>query len=294
MDSNTAILLETLGARLGRPLNFDSAAAGGCISASFTARAGSEKVFIKTGDATRLAMFEAEADGLKALALAGTHRVPAVLSTGEAEGSAYLALEWLDLTPMASKEDAVAAGHALAELHRHTGNRYGWQRDNFIGATPQANPESDSWPFFFARQRLLPQLALATQNGNPKELIRDGERLADAVPALLFDYRPAPSLLHGDLWHGNTAMVDGRPALFDPAVYHGDREADLAMSELFGGFPGAFYLAYREAFPLDHRFEQWKNLYNLYHILNHLNLFGRSYLGQAQRMIKRLLAEARS
>ena len=287
-------LLEAIGAQLGRSLAFEAGTSGGCISASFTALAGEDKVFIKTGDATRLAMFEAEADGLAALSRAGTHRVPAVLATGVAEGSAYLVLEWLDLKPMETREDAEAAGHALAELHRNTGERYGWTRDNFIGSTPQANPESDSWPFFFARQRLRPQLALARQNDYPRELRVDGERLAEAVPALLFEYRPTPCLLHGDLWHGNAAMADGRPALFDPAVYYGDREADLAMTELFGGFPGAFYLAYREAFPLDHRFQQRKNLYNLYHILNHLNLFGRSYLGQAERMLKKLLKEARS
>lgn len=292
--NDSSPLLDAIGARLGGPLAFDAEASGGCISASFTARAGDDKVFIKTGDAAQLAMFEAEADGLKALAKAGTHRVPAVLATGATESHAYLVLEWLDLKPLETREDAEAAGHALAELHRHTSAQHGWQRDNFIGSTPQANPASDSWPFFFARQRLRPQLALARQNGYPRELLVDGERLAEAVPALLFDYRPTPSLLHGDLWHGNTAFADGRPALFDPAVYYGDREADLAMTELFGGFPGAFYLAYREDWPLDDRFQQRKNLYNLYHMLNHLNLFGRSYLGQVQRMLKKLLKEARS
>ncbi len=290
----SAAFLDAIGAQLGQALTFEAQASGGCISSSFTARVFSERVFIKTGDASRLGMFAAEADGLKALTRAGTHRVPAVLATGATEDGAYLALEWLDLKPLETREDAEAAGHALAALHHQTGEQHGWQRDNFIGSTPQANPASDSWPFFFARQRLKPQLALARLNGYPRELLVDGERLAEAVPALLFDYRPTPSLLHGDLWHGNAAMADGRPALFDPAVYYGDREADLAMTELFGGFPGAFYLAYQESWPLDHRFQQRKNLYNLYHMLNHLNLFGRSYLGQVQRMMKKLLKEARS
>ena len=291
MDS--AILLESIAARLGRPLTFDSPVIGGCISESFAARAGNEKVFVKTGTSDRLALFQAEADGLAALAEAGTHRVPEALAVGEAEGAAFLVMDWLELTPITTGEDARTAGRALAELHRHTGQDFGWHRDNFIGSTPQANGACASWPQFFVRQRLLPQLALARQHEHPKAFFSDGARLAELVPAFFVDHKPGPSLLHGDLWHGNAAMADGRPALFDPAVYYGDREADMAMSELFGGFPGAFYLAYREAFPLDYGFEQRKNLYNLYHVLNHLNLFGRGYLGQAQRMIKKLLAEGR-
>lgn len=293
MDSNTAILLETIASRLGHPLEFAAAASGGCISESFAARAGSERVFVKTGDPAREAMFEAEANGLAALAQAGTHRIPAVLAVGVSEGSAFLVLEWLDLAPISQRSDAIAAGQALAALHRQTGKHYGWHRNNLIGATPQDNTPSDSWAQFFARRRLKPQLDLARQNGYPRELISDGERLVELVPALLMDHQPAPSLVHGDLWSGNAALVQGRPALFDPAVHYGDREVDLAMSELFGGFPESFYAAYREAWPLPPGFESRKTLYNLYHILNHLNLFGTSYLGQARRMIVRLLADAR-
>ena len=121
--------------------------------------------------------------------------------------------------------------------------------------------------------------------------LKKGENLADKLPALFLDYRPQASLLHGDLWHGNAALCGEAPAVFDPAVYHGDRETDLAMTELFGGFPEAFYAAYREAWPLSEGYETRKTLYNLYHVLNHLNLFGSGYRGQAERMIERLLAE---
>lgn len=286
-------LLEAISARLGRALTFDAAASGGCIHQSFSARAGGDKVFIKTGDASRLALFEAEADGLAALTAAGTHRIPQVLALSEAEGSAFLALEWLELAPIASRQEAIAAGQALAQLHRRQGKEFGWHRDNIIGATPQSNAPTGSWAQFFAQRRLKPQLDLARKNGFPKDLIADGERLVELVPALLLEHRPVPSLVHGDLWSGNAAFVQGIPALFDPAVYFGDREADLAMTELFGGFPESFYAAYREAWPLTPGFESRKTLYNLYHILNHLNLFGASYLSQARRMIARLLADAR-
>jgi fructosamine-3-kinase len=194
-------------------------------------------------------------------------------------------------TPCANAARAPPPG-ARWPTHRITGPQFGWQRDNFIGSTPQCNAAAPTWPFFFARRRLLPQLELAKRHGHHGQLIASGERLAEQLPALFVDHQPQPSLLHGDLWSGNAATDEaGTLALFDPAVYFGDREADLAMSELFGGFPDSFYAAYREAWPLADGFEQRKTLYNLYHVLNHLNLFGSGYLHQAERMIARLLAE---
>lgn len=285
--------LLTLTARLGKPLTRLDSASGGCIHEAFSARLGEEKVFVKTGDASRLAMFEAEADGLAALSQAGSHRIPEVIAVGEAEGSSYLILEWLELSPVRGREEGATCGRALVEMHRRTGPNFGWHRDNIIGATAQENGFADSWGRFFSLQRIKPQIDLAKRNGAPKDFIADGEKLVDAVPALLLEHQPVPSLLHGDLWHGNAGFASGRPALFDPAVYFGDREADLAMSELFGGFPESFYAAYREAWPLPEGYERRKTLYNFYHILNHYNLFGAAYLGQAKRMIARLLAEAR-
>lgn len=289
----TTPFLSALSERLGCSLDLQESASGGCISDAFSARAGSDKVFVKTGPVDRGALFVAEADGLAALHAAGTHRIPRVLAQGEAEGKAFLVLEWLELAPIAVREEGVAFGRALAELHRQEGAHYGWARDNFIGATPQENGLMDSWPLFFARKRLKPQFALARQKGAPTDLLLDGERLVELVPAFFLDFRPMPSLLHGDLWHGNAALCEGRPTLFDPAVHYGDRESDIAMTELFGGFPESFYAAYREAWPLSPDYERRKPLYNLYHVLNHYNMFGAGYLNQAKRMTSRLLAEVR-
>ena len=170
--------------------------------------------------------------------------------------------------------------------------RFGWPRDNTIGTTPQVNAWGDDWAEFFRDRRIAPQLALAARNGHGGALQRDGERLLAAIPALLAGHAPAPSLLHGDLWSGNAAcLATGEPVIFDPAVYYGDREADLAMTELFGGFGADFYAAYRDAWPLPDGYERRRTLYNLYHVLNHLNLFGGGYGAQAETMIARLLAE---
>lgn len=266
-------------------------AGGGCIHRALVLEGGGRRWFVKVNAATALPMFEAEADGLTALAAVGAFCVPRPLCRGVGNGQAFLVLEYLALRPLGTREEAIAAGRALAALHRHTGARYGWPRDNFIGASPQTNAEHDNWACFFAQCRLRPQLARAAGHG--ARLQRKGEALTEKLAAFFLDYRPAPSLLHGDLWHGNAAMCGARPAVFDPAVYYGDREADLAMTELFGGFPDAFYAAYREAWPLDEGYETRRTLYNLYHVLNHLNLFGAGYLRQAERMIDRLLAELR-
>lgn len=291
------ILAEALSAEIsrvsGRPFHARSVrdAAGGCIHRAMVLEGGGTKWFVKLNDAPALPMFAAESDGLAALAEADALCVPRPLCCGIAEGQAYLVLEHLDLRPVAERADAIASGHALAALHRRYGARCGWRRDNYIGATPQANMESDSWPRFFATARLLPQVKRAAAHG--RALQEKGELLAEKLPALFLDHRPQPSLLHGDLWHGNAGMCGNAPAVFDPAVYYGDRETDLAMTELFGGFPEAFYAAYREAWPLSEGYESRKALYNLYHVLNHLNLFGAGYLRQAERMLDRLLAELR-
>ena len=183
------------------------------------------------------------------------------------------------------------AGRQLAAMHRNGRERFGWHRDNTIGSTPQPNASSADWIKFWREQRLGFQLRLAARNGHGGRLQSQGEKLLECFPALI-DHDPQPALLHGDLWGGNLGYdSDGHPVIYDPAVYYGDREAELAMTELFGGFPGHFYAAYEEAWPLEPGYRVRKTLYNLYHILNHLNMFGGGYLGQAQRMIDRLLAE---
>jgi fructosamine-3-kinase len=260
---------------------------GNALSSVWSLAIGAARFFVKIADLPHADMLGAEAEGLQAIAQTGTVRVPDVIATGVAEGAAFLAVEWLTIVD--GGRDA-ALGRALAALHAVKGERHGWHRDNTIGTTPQANGWSDEWATFFRDRRLVPQLALAAANGHRGKLQRDGERLADRVPELLAGHRPAASLLHGDLWAGNAGQLEGGvPVVFDPAVYYGDRETDLAMTELFGGFHADFYAAYREAAPLPAGYEVRRTLYNLYHVLNHLNLFGAAYRKQAEAMIGELL-----
>lgn len=248
------------------------------------------RYFVKLNRADRLPMFEAEADGLRELARSGAIRVPVPVCSGSEREHAGLVLEYLE---MDRHGDAADLGRRLASLHRTTAERYGWWRDNTIGATTQTNAWLDDWPTFVRERRLGYQLRLAARKGAPKRLIASGERLLDHLDAFFAGYRPAASLLHGDLWGGNYGYAQGAPVLFDPAVYYGDREADLAMTELFGGFPAAFYAAYQEIWPLDPGYATRKHLYNLYHVINHFNLFGGGYASQAEQMIERLVAECR-
>lgn len=246
------------------------------------------KYFAKVNERAQLDNFSAEADGLAALAAAGA-TVPAPLCRGEAGDKAFLVLEYLE---MRGNGDYAALGRALAMVHSARGKFFGWRRDNYIGKTPQLNRRSSSWGDSWRDVRLRPQLDLGRKNGLKASLLEKGERLVEAVPRLLSGHAPAASLLHGDLWGGNAGfLAGGAPVLFDPAVYWGDRETDLAMTELFGGFPPAFYSAYAEAAPLDAGYAARKPLYNLYHVLNHANLFGGGYAPQAERMIDRLLAQ---
>lgn len=250
---------------------------------------GKQAWFIKWNDAGQRSRLEAEADGLEAIARSASFRTPLCLGVISTDTHAALILEYLDLQPLRTAADGTRFAEALATLHGVTGPRFGWHRDNFCGPTPQSNAESDNWALFFARQRLHPQFEFARLAGFGNELYRDGTRLMDRVAALYLDYRPQPSLLHGDLWHGNAAVLpDGEPVVFDPACHFGDHESDLAMAELFGGFPQSFYVRYRQLRPLNVDFELRKPLYSLYHILNHLNLFGRGYLREAMRLVARL------
>jgi len=249
---------------------------------------GAARSFVKHADAAHRDELDAEADALAAIRATATLRVPRTLASGCTDDGAYLALEWLDLTPGGRGAEL---GRALARLHATTYDRFGWHRDNTIGPTPQPNAWDDDWPSFFRDRRLRPQVELAARNGHDVALVRDGHRLLERVPRLLDGHRPAASLLHGDLWSGNAgALHDGAPVVFDPSSYFGDREADIAMTELFGGFSAAFYAAYREAAPLDGGYGRRRTLYNLYHVLNHLNLFGQSYLERAETMTAELLA----
>ncbi len=277
-------------AATGRPFRITQTrgVGGGCINETQTISDGERRFFVKLNAADQYHMFAAEAEGLQELAKPEALRIPGVIASGVAGGRAYLVLEQLDLGGSGSAADL---GERLAAQHRYVANNFGWQRDNTIGSTPQYNDWNPDWLDFFHRQRLAFQLDLAGRNGFAGVLTRRGERLLEALPALL-DHRPEASLLHGDLWSGNYAFTrDGEAVIFDPAVYYGDREADLAMTELFGGFSREFYAAYNATWPLDEGYAVRKTLYNLYHILNHANLFGASYAQQAANMMDRLLAE---
>jgi fructosamine-3-kinase len=263
---------------------------GGCINTTVLLEDARHTYFVKLNAANRLEMFEAEADGLAAMAATETIRVPRPICSGVTGAQAYLVLEAIDMG-QGGGNSAELAGRQLAAMHGYSQAGFGWFRDNTIGSTPQPNTESDSWIDFWREQRLGFQLELAARNGLGGAVQRLGERLLEVFPALV-DHSPVPSLLHGDLWGGNLAYDQaGNPVIFDPAVYYGDREADLAMTELFGGFGARFYAAYREAWPLDAGYGVRKTLYNLYHILNHANMFGGGYAGQALSMMQRLLAE---
>ncbi len=264
---------------------------GGCINRAHAVEAGGRTWFVKVNDAGRLLMFEAEADGLAELAGAGAVRIPAPLCTGSGGGHAFLVMEYLPLGG-SQRGSAERLGSQLAALHRHQAERFGWRRDNTIGSTPQINTPTLDWIAFWSEHRLGYQLALAARSGAGARLAEHGRHLQERLAGLFDGYTPVPSLLHGDLWGGNWAITgEGEPVLFDPAVYYGDRETDLAMTELFGGFGPGFYAAYREAWPLDAGYAVRKPLYNLYHVLNHYNLFGGGYLGQARALIERLIAE---
>jgi len=274
-------------------LQQQAAVGGGCINSAMKLRGAQRDYFIKFNQLSLLDMFEAEADGLRELAAARAVRVPAAICTGGADSQAYIVMEYLELN--GGGRDAMARfGEQLAQMHRYTRAQYGWHRDNTIGSTPQRNTRSDDWLTFWRDQRLGEQLKLARRHGMSARAIDKGERLQQCLDDFFSGYTPEASVLHGDLWSGNYAISrHGEPVIFDPAVYFGDRETDLAMTELFGGFGREFYAAYNATWALDAGYPQRKTLYNLYHILNHFNLFGGGYAGQAEAMIDRLLAELR-
>lgn len=260
---------------------------GGCINTCLQLL-GNNRSFLKLNDKSRIDMYNAEAEGLETIVATQTIRAPAPIATGICESKAYLAMEFIDLR---SGSTMRAAGTKLAEMHRATQELFGWVRDNTIGTTPQRNNQCEDWCSFWRDNRLSFQLRLAARNGYRGTLQDRGELLITFCSALI-DHQPCPSLLHGDLWGGNIGFDrNNNPVIFDPAVYYGDRETDIAMTELFGGFSADFYRAYNEIWPLDPGYRTRKIFYNLYHILNHLNLFGGGYGTQAVGMINRLLAE---
>lgn len=289
-------IAEAISAKLKQPLDVyvTRSVGGGCISSAFCIEAkDGRRIFVKANRASLAGMFAAEFAGLSEIAATQTVKVPVPITTGVAGGQSFLALEYLDLTGRARGAMATL-GRQLAALHNIEQPYFGWAMDNTIGSTLQPNPQSADWVAFFQEHRLAHQLELAARGGYGGRLQQRGEELIARMPGLFIGRHISPALLHGDLWSGNASTnSEGVPVVYDPACYYGDREADLAMTELFGGFGQEFYAAYQEVFTLDQGYRVRKNLYNLYQILNHLNLFGGGYLSQSMQMIDSLLSDLR-
>ncbi len=266
---------------------------GGCINQAFIIESSTHSYFVKLNQASLVNMFAAEFAGLEEIVQTATIKAPRPISYGVTEQQAFLIMEMVQFGS-GNTQSEQKMGQQLAAMHQIEQPYFGWQQDNTIGSTPQINTRNDHWIEFWHTQRLNFQLSLAEQNGYSTTLISKGQQLSDSLACFFSDYTPKSSLLHGDLWGGNAAISQtGEPVIFDPACYYGDREADLAMTELFGGFSPTFYAAYQESSPLDAGYRTRKTLYNLYHILNHLNLFGSGYQRQAEQMLDSLLAEIR-
>jgi fructosamine-3-kinase len=263
---------------------------GGCINQAYIIASKTERYFIKLNQADRVEMFAAEARGLQEMGATQTIKVPLPICWGMVNEKSYLVLECLDLTSRGNSQNWAEMGRNLVAMHDYrisNSPKFGWHTDNTIGSTPQLNTWETDWTIFFKNQRLGYQFQLARRKGGN---FPQADRLLATIPAILANHQPQPSLVHGDLWGGNASFTTaGLPVIFDPATYWGDREVDLAMTELFGGFPAAFYQGYTSVYPLDPGYDRRKQLYNLYHILNHYNLFGGSYQSQANSAIELLL-----
>ncbi len=260
--------------------------AGGCIAqSSLIETIKGHQYFLKQG--LNNGMFICEAHGLKELQKANTLKTPKVIHYDED----FLLLEAIK-SGIKSRNTFIKFGKQFAKLHQFTNHNFGFYEDNYIGLTPQINSTNEltavSWSEFYFNNRLLHQFKLAEKNGYTDEKLTKAFRIIEQkVDIILKGSEEAPSLLHGDLWGGNY-MVDsnGEIVIIDPAVYYGHREADLAMTKLFGGFSPDFYKAYNETFPLKDGSEYRENLYLLYHVLNHLNLFGYSYYNQCLQLMQ--------
>jgi len=289
LESVRAGLAEALGENIR--LQWVRNLPGGDINRAALISSGNTNWFLKYHANAPDGMFAAEARALTEISNQRCIRVPNPITLGCDGDTAWLVLEHLELT---SNGPASQLGEQLAAMHRVTHKQHGWNRDNYIGSTPQHNTHCDDWTVFWRDYRLKPQLEMAQMAGHGHRLLNRGERLLECMDQLMDGHLPAASLLHGDLWAGNKAFTgNGQPVIFDPATYHGDRETDIAMTELFGGFESDFYSAYQAHFPLSDGYRLRRDLYNLYHILNHLNLFGTAYLSRCENMIDSLLAQVR-
>ena len=274
--------------KLGGKIKSMTSISGGCISDAYKLVTNENSTFfLKYNSGSSNDMFIKEANGLKELAKSNAIRIPDVLDVAKD----YILLEFIS-SENKKKNFFEDFGRRFAEMHKYTSDQFGFFEDNYIGSNPQSNipgtKEKTNWADFYFNKRILYQLQLAEKLGNStSELRKRISKLEEKIDEIIGGSNEKPSLLHGDLWGGNY-MVDenGDAVLIDPAVYYGHREADLGMTKLFGGFSSEFYNAYNETFPLDDGYEYRENIYKLYHVLNHLNLFGGGYYSQAISLIK--------
>lgn len=256
---------------------------GGCISSAYKISLSNNHIFFVKINPKSGNMFSKESNGLIELNKAEVIRIPCV----HRYTNDYILLEHIDSAPktLSFYSDF---GKSLAQLHKYSSDKFGFSEDNYIGSNIQKNTQSDDWAQFYFENRILFQLKLAEKNNlDTKELTVAISKLENKIQPLLESSLEAPSLLHGDLWSGNYITDEkGNACLIDPAVYYGHREADLAMTKLFGGFPPEFYGAYQKEFPLPKGWKHRESLYKLYHIMNHLNLFGQSYYNECMSLIR--------
>jgi len=259
---------------------------GGCINQTFLLTDNHLGYFVKINQVSSLDNFHCEITGLTTIDNTNTIRVPKVICAGSFENYSFLVLESIQLMNRGLIDNFALA---LADLHKKQNSQFGFSENNYIGATKQINSPMPDWIEFFLQNRIGYQLDLLESKYDIRPLRKLENELRIRIGDLFKNHTPAASLLHGDLWQGNYSFDEqGAPVIYDPACYYGDHEADLAMLELFGNPGRRFFDVYRQHYPIDQGYQQRKMLYNLYHILNHANLFGTSYLGQAKEMMGRL------
>ena len=286
---NKIRLSELLSKALSKPVEVDelSSVGGGSISRAYKLKSSAGMFFLKVNEGESAGeMFDAEAKGLDLLREKSVFTIPQIISSHTEGNTAYLIMDFIDSSSR-NNHYWQELGIKLAELHRHTNSSFGLLENNFIGSLRQQNDLAEDWSSFFIERRILPMVEMAIDRGLvTNAFVANIEQVSNRIVELMPEEPPA--FVHGDLWSGNL-MVDsqGQPCLIDPAVYYGHREMDIAFSHLFGGFEQQFYEAYQEAYPLDHGFDSRIDLYNLYPLLVHLNLFGRSYLGQIENILGR-------
>ncbi len=259
---------------------------GGDISESYMISDGEQRYFVKVNERSFLSRFTLEAEGIAALKQSDVLFLPEVVHVGYSKDHSFLILNYIPCKPIESSKASYRFGLQLAKHHNWGDQReFGFDSDNFIGATLQPNSWHKNWARFFSEQRIGWQLQLLREKGIE---FGDSDMIVDVIYNRLASHHPTPSLLHGDLWGGNVSNTPVGPMLYDSAPYWGDSECDIAMTELFGGFMVDFYQGYESVRPLDSGYQSRRDIYNLYHLLNHCNLFGGHYLDEAQNIIDSL------